>query len=251
MWKLLLLVLVAAVAIISYIVYSHQAKHQKMIPFFHKTFATLTYPYSLPSLPYAHNALEPYIDEQTMRIHHGKHHQGYVNKLNAALENHAEYQKMSLVDLLSNLDSLPESIRIAVRNNAGGHFNHTLFWEMMSETKDQAPQGKLLDAINNTFGSFDKFKEAFSNAGKTRFGSGWAWLCLNEDQELVVTSTPNQDAPLEQGLIPILALDVWEHAYYLKYQNKRPDYLEAWWHVANWKVVEKYYNKALVAMGSK
>ncbi len=196
--------------------------------------------HELPALPYAHNALEPYIDEQTMQIHHGKHHQGYVNNLNAALDGHADLQDKSVKELLYDLDALPESIRTAVRNNGGGHLNHSLFWPSMSPDGGGEPTGALADAIKADFGSFEAFKEAFSKAAATRFGSGWAWLCVDSGK-LVVTSTPNQDNPVSEGLAPLLGLDVWEHAYYLNYQNRRPDYIQAWWNVVNWGEVEARY----------
>ena len=199
--------------------------------------------FELPALPYAANALEPHIDEQTMNIHHGKHHNTYVTNLNAALEGHDDLSSKSLEELLSNLDAVPESIRTAVRNNGGGHANHSLFWQILSPNGGGAPKGELADAINSKFGSYDKFKEEFSNAAKGRFGSGWAWLVVNNG-ELEITSTPNQDTPLMEGKTPILGLDVWEHAYYLKYQNRRPDYIAAFWNIVNWDEVEKRYNEA-------
>lgn len=199
--------------------------------------------YQLPELPYAYDALEPHIDAKTMEIHHSKHHNTYVTKLNAALEGHDDLASKSIEDLVSNLDAVPENIRTAVRNNGGGHANHSLFWQVMSPNGGGNPSGELADAITNKFGSIDKFKEEFANAGATRFGSGWAWLVLNNG-ELEVTSTPNQDTPLMEGNTPILGLDVWEHAYYLKYQNKRPDYISAFWDVVNWDEVARRYNEA-------
>ncbi|QKS70907.1 superoxide dismutase [Paenalkalicoccus suaedae] len=199
--------------------------------------------FSLPELPYAHNALEPHIDEETMKIHHGKHHQTYVTKLNDALEGHSDLQSKSIEELLTDLDALPESVRGPVRNNGGGHFNHTLFWQLMSPNGGGAPSGELAEAIESTFGSFDSFKEDFKNAGLTRFGSGWAWLVVNNGK-LEITSTPNQDTPISEGKTPILGVDVWEHAYYLKYQNKRPDYVDAFFNVVNWDEVAKRYNEA-------
>jgi Fe-Mn family superoxide dismutase len=190
-----------------------------------------------PPLPYPYDALEPHIDTRTMQIHHDKHHQGYVNKLNAALEGHAELQAKTVEELLSDLDALPESIRTAVRNNGGGHANHSLFWPSMSPEGGGEPDGALAQAINAAFGSFDGFKEQFSKAAATRFGSGWAWLCVGSGGSLQVMSTPNQDSPLSQGLTPILGLDVWEHAYYLNYQNRRPDYIAAFWNIVNWDEV--------------
>lgn len=197
--------------------------------------------HELPDLPYDHDALEPHIDAETMRIHHSKHHQGYVNNLNAALENHPELADKSLEELLGDLDSVPEDIRTAVRNNGGGHANHSLFWPCMAPGSGGTPSGELADAIDSTFGSFDAFVEMFSKAAATRFGSGWAWLCVDGDGGLVVTSTANQDNPVSDGLKPILGLDVWEHAYYLNYQNRRPDYVKAWWNVVNWERVSENF----------
>ncbi|WP_188067238.1 superoxide dismutase [Brevibacillus brevis] len=199
--------------------------------------------HQLPALPYAHNALEPHIDAQTMEIHHGRHHATYVNNLNAALEAHADLQGKSIEELISNLDALPESIRTAVRNNGGGHANHTLFWEVMSPNGGGAPTGELADAINAAFGSFDNFKAEFAKAATTRFGSGWAWLTA-EGGKVAISSTPNQDSPIMEGKTPILGLDVWEHAYYLNYQNKRPDYIGAFWNVVNWDEVSKRFAAA-------
>jgi Fe-Mn family superoxide dismutase len=196
--------------------------------------------FELPPLPYDYAALEPYIDELTMRIHHDKHHQAYVTNLNAALAK-MEIKVKSLEDLLQNLSGVPESVRTAVRNNSGGHWNHTLFWELMAPNAGAQPTGALGDALNGTFGSFDKFKEQFAAAAVSRFGSGWAWL-IEDAGKLVITSTPNQDNPLMDGKTKvILGLDVWEHAYYLKYQNRRPDYIGAWWNVVNWEVVAKRF----------
>ncbi|MFO7323144.1 MAG: superoxide dismutase [Chloroflexota bacterium] len=200
--------------------------------------------FELPNLPYATNALEPHIDAQTMEIHHGKHHATYVNNLNKALEGHSDLQNKSIEELLGSLDSLPESIRTAVRNNGGGHANHSLFWQIMGPNAGGQPTGELADAINRTFGSFDEFKSQFAAAAAGRFGSGWAWLIVNPDGSLSITSTPNQDSPLMEGKTPILGLDVWEHAYYLKYQNRRPDYIAAWWNVVNWDEVAKRYAAA-------
>ncbi len=197
--------------------------------------------HELPDLPYDHDALEPHIDAETMRIHHSKHHQGYVNNLNAALEKHPELAEKSLEELLGDLDSVPQDIRTAVRNNGGGHANHSLFWPCMAPGSGGAPSGELADAIDSAFGSFDTFAETFSKAAATRFGSGWAWLCVDEGGGLVVTSTANQDNPVSEGLKPILGLDVWEHAYYLNYQNKRPDYVKAWWNVVNWEQVSENF----------
>ena len=196
--------------------------------------------FSLPPLPYDYNALEPSIDEQTMRIHHDKHHGGYVNNLNAAIEKHPELQNRSAEDLLKSINSIPEDIRTAVRNNGGGHVNHTMFWEIMGPGKGGAPTGAIAEAINSTFGSFDTFKTQMNDAGAKRFGSGWAWL-IDAGGKLAVESTANQDSPLMDGKRPILGVDVWEHAYYLKYQNRRADSLAAWWNVVNWDAVNKRF----------
>ena len=200
--------------------------------------------YTLPTLNYSYDALVPYIDEMTMKIHHTKHHQAYIDNLNAALDKHPELYERKLPCLLKHLDTLPEDIQTAVRNNGGGHYNHSLFWELLTPNSTKAPQGALLAEIENTFGSFDAFKEAFANAAKTRFGSGWAWLVVTPEKKLQVTSTANQDTPFAVGA-PILALDVWEHAYYLNYQNRRPDYINAFWNVVNWSKVEELYNAAM------
>ncbi|MFD2637449.1 superoxide dismutase [Piscibacillus salipiscarius] len=199
--------------------------------------------FELPELPYAYDALEPHIDKETMNIHHTKHHNTYVTKLNAALEGHADLQDKSLEELLGNLDSLPSDIQTAVRNNGGGHANHSLFWTVLSPNGGGSPTGELADKINQAFGSFDEFKEKFGAAATGRFGSGWAWLVV-KNGELEITSTPNQDTPIMEGVTPILGLDVWEHAYYLKYQNKRPDYVAAFWNVVNWDEVAKRYEEA-------
>lgn len=200
-------------------------------------------PYTLPPLPYDYNALEPHIDEQTMRIHHDKHHAAYVNNLNAALEPHAPLQGKTLDELISSIDALPEGIRGPVRNNGGGHWNHTFFWEIMTPGGATEPTGKLADAIAKLSGSFAAFKEAFNKAGVGRFGSGWAWLTLDKSGALAIESTPNQDSPIMAGKKAILGCDVWEHAYYLKYQNRRADYLAAWWSVVNWTEVGKRFEK--------
>jgi Fe-Mn family superoxide dismutase len=196
--------------------------------------------HEVPALPYDYTALEPHIDEQTMRIHHDKHHAAYVTNLNAALEKHPELQDKSIEDLLKSINSIPEEIRTAVRNNGGGHANHTMFWEIMGPKGGGAPTGAIGDAIGSTFGSFDSFKEQMNKAGATRFGSGWAWL-VESGGKLVVESSANQDSPIMEGKKPIIGIDVWEHAYYLKYQNKRPDYLAAWWNVINWDAVNKRF----------
>ncbi|QGH34943.1 superoxide dismutase [Gracilibacillus salitolerans] len=199
--------------------------------------------FTLPELPYAYDALEPHIDKETMNIHHTKHHNTYVTKLNAALEGHDDLANKSIEDILANLDAVPENIRTAVRNNGGGHANHSLFWTLLSPNGGGEPLGELADNINSAFGSFDKFKEEFAAAGAGRFGSGWAWLVVNNGN-LEITSTPNQDTPISEGKTPILGLDVWEHAYYLKYQNKRPDYIAAFWNVVDWDKVASLYNEA-------
>jgi len=197
--------------------------------------------FQLPPLPYPTNALEPYIDTQTMEIHHGKHHATYVNNLNAALEGHADLQAKSVEELLTQIDSIPESIRTAVRNNGGGHANHSLYWEIMTPGGAKEPTGELAEAIKAAFGSFENSKSEFAKAGAGRFGSGWAWLVVTKDGKLAVYSTANQDSPLMQGDTPILGMDVWEHAYYLKYQNRRADYIQAFFNVINWdKVAERY-----------
>ena len=199
--------------------------------------------FELPPLPYPEDALEPTIDARTMSIHHDKHHAGYTNNLNNALAGHPELASKSIVELLGDLDSLPASIQTAVRNNGGGYANHALFWQIMGPGGSGQPSGDLAAAIDEAFGSFDSFKEAFSKAGATRFGSGWAWLYVGGDGNLAVTSTPNQDTPLMNGETPILGLDVWEHAYYLNYQNRRPDYISSWWNVVNWDAVAENYAK--------
>ncbi|AKG37388.1 superoxide dismutase [Paenibacillus durus] len=199
--------------------------------------------FELPALPYPNDALEPHIDATTMEIHHDRHHNTYVTNLNAALEKAPELQGKGLEELISNLDAVPEAIRTAVRNNGGGHANHSLFWETIGPNAGGAPTGALAGAIDSELGGFEKFKEDFAVAATTRFGSGWAWLAL-KDGKLFVTSTPNQDSPLMEGATPLLGLDVWEHAYYLKYQNKRPDYIKAFWNVVNWEAVGKLYDSA-------
>ncbi|GGB04766.1 superoxide dismutase [Macrococcus hajekii] len=197
--------------------------------------------FELPTLPYAYDALEPHIDKETMEIHHTKHHNTYVTNLNAAVEG-TEYADQSLEELNKNIDALPADIKTAVQNNGGGHYNHTLFWQLLAKEGGE-PKGEVLDAINAKFGSFEKFQEEFATAATKRFGSGWAWLVVNNG-ELEVVSTPNQDNPLKEGKTPILGLDVWEHAYYLNYQNKRPDYIKAFWNVVNWDKVNELYNAA-------
>jgi Fe-Mn family superoxide dismutase len=199
--------------------------------------------HTLPNLPYAHDALEPIIDKMTMEIHHGRHHKAYVDNLNKALENFSDLQAKNLEDLLRNIQSVPESIRAAVQNNGGGHHNHSLFWEIMAPGAGGEPSGELKIAIDSAFGSFSDFKGKVKTAATTRFGSGWAWLAW-DGKGLQVYSTANQDSPLMQGHVPLLGIDVWEHAYYLKYQNKRPDYVDAWWGVVSWKAVAERFAKA-------
>ncbi|WP_404428727.1 superoxide dismutase [Sutcliffiella horikoshii] len=199
--------------------------------------------YELPQLPYAYDALEPHIDKETMNIHHTKHHNTYVTGINAALEGQAELQGKSVEELISNMDAVPENIKTAVRNHGGGHANHSLFWNILTPGGATSPNGELADALTSKFESFDNFKDEFAKAAATRFGSGWAWLVVNNG-ELEITSTPNQDSPLMEGKTPVLGLDVWEHAYYLNYQNRRPDYINAFFNVINWDVVGKLYNEA-------
>ncbi|MEO8288297.1 MAG: superoxide dismutase [Chloroflexota bacterium] len=199
--------------------------------------------YELPPLPYDYDALEPHIDAQTMQIHHDKHHAAYVNNLNAALANNPELQNKSPEELIKNLSSVPETARTAVRNNGGGHVNHTMFWSIMGPNGGGEPTGPIADAINEAFGDFATFKQQFNDAGTKRFGSGWAWLVVNNGK-LQILSTANQDNPLTDGQYPIMGNDVWEHAYYLKYQNRRPDYLAAWWNVVNWDEVNRRYQQA-------
>ncbi|HOB16311.1 MAG TPA: superoxide dismutase [Defluviitoga sp.] len=197
--------------------------------------------FELPKLPYAYDSLEPYIDARTMEIHYTKHHATYVNKLNEALAKHPELMNKGIEDLLKDLDNIPSDIREAVRNNGGGHYNHTLFWNIMGPNGSRKPVGKLAQALEKTFGNFEKFKSEFSNSAINRFGSGWAWLVMDNYGHLAVMSTPNQDNPISVGLSPIFGIDVWEHAYYLKYQNRRAEYIESWWNVVNWDEVEKRY----------
>jgi len=205
-------------------------KEEKM-PYIHKP---------IP-LPYAFDALEPHIDTMTMEVHYNKHYQGYINKLNAALEGNIELQNTPLEQMLAHLNALPADIATAVRNNGGGTLNHTMFWTLMKPNGGGDPKGKVAEVIKQTFGSFEAFKEQFNATAKTVFGSGWAWLSVDKNGKLVISSTINQDTPLSQGMTPIMGLDVWEHAYYLKYQNRRPDYINAWWHVINWDQVEENY----------
>jgi len=203
-----------------------------------------TYPFKLPPLPYAYDALEPSIDKMTMQIHHDKHHQAYINNLNNALKEHEDLHQMSVVQLLRNLDKVPKNIQAVVRNNAGGHANHTMFWEIMGPEGSGKPEGDLARAIDETFGSFSKFQEQFSTAAKTLFGSGWAWLVGESGGKLSIVQKSNQDSPHLDGKYPILGLDVWEHAYYLKYRNERPRYVEAWWKVVNWKTAGERFARA-------
>jgi Fe-Mn family superoxide dismutase len=198
--------------------------------------------FKLPKLKYSYEALEPHIDALTMETHYSKHHKGYVDNLNKALEGHSKFQEMSIEEILKSLDQLPEEIRTAVRNNGGGHYNHTLFWEIMSPEGGGKPEGELAKKIDEDLGGFDKFKEEFKKAALGQFGSGWAWLVLNEEK-LEIVSTPNQDNPISEGKFPILGIDVWEHAYYLKYKNLRADYIDAWWNIVDWKKVSEIFNK--------
>ena len=199
--------------------------------------------FELPPLPYDYSALEPYIDTQTMQIHHDKHHQAYVTNVNNALQGHDQLAAMSVDDLLRNIKQVPESIRTAVQNNAGGHSNHSMFWNIMTPNGGGEPTGNLASAIQQAFGSFDAFKTAFNDAGTKRFGSGWAWLVLDTNGKLQVISTANQDSPLMSGMYPVMGNDVWEHAYYLKYRNRRPEYLNAWWNVVNWDAIAHRYEQ--------
>ena len=197
--------------------------------------------FELPPLPYGYDALEPYIDAQTMQIHHDKHHQAYITALNKALEGQPQLAARSIEQILENLQEMPEDIRAAVRNNGGGHANHSMFWHLMKPQGSEAPKGELLHILESTFGSLDNFKTAFNDAATKRFGSGWAWLFIDKDDKLQITSSANQDSPLSNAVYPLLGLDVWEHAYYLKYQNRRPEYLSAWWNVVNWEEVDRLY----------
>jgi Fe-Mn family superoxide dismutase len=199
------------------------------------------YPFELPALAYSFDALEQFIDAKTMEIHHDKHHAAYITKLNAALEKHTDLHQMTIEELLMNVDSLPEEIRQSVINNGGGHANHTFFWQILSKEGAKSPSGELQDNINSKFGSVDELKKLFADAATTRFGSGWAWLVKTSSGDLEIYNTPNQDSPLMKGHSPLLGLDVWEHAYYLKYQNRRPEYIEAFWNVVNWDKVNELY----------
>ncbi|MBA2678369.1 MAG: superoxide dismutase [Ktedonobacteraceae bacterium] len=197
--------------------------------------------FELPPLPYDYNALEPYIDAETMQLHHDKHHNTYVTALNKALEGQPQLAARSIEQILENLEEVPEDIRTVVRNNGGGHANHSMFWRLMKPQGSEAPKGELLHMLDSTFGSLDNFKTAFNDAATKRFGSGWAWLFIDKDGKLQITSSANQDSPLSNAVYPLLGLDVWEHAYYLKYQNRRPEYLNAWWNVVNWEEVNRLY----------
>jgi Fe-Mn family superoxide dismutase len=200
--------------------------------------------FELPPLPYDYSALEPYIDEQTMHLHHDKHHQAYVTNLNNALQGQSQFESLPIEELIRRINEVPESIRTAVRNNGGGHLNHSMFWQIMKPNGGGEPTGPLASAVTSTFGSFDNFKTQFNDAGVKRFGSGWAWLVMDRAGALSVISTANQDSPLMDGMLPIMGNDVWEHAYYLKYQNRRPDYLAAWWNVVNWDEIARRYQQA-------
>jgi Fe-Mn family superoxide dismutase len=200
--------------------------------------------YELPPLPYPFDALEPHIDAKTMEIHHDKHHQAYITNANTALKDHPDLAAKPVEELIANLKAVPEAIRTTVRNNAGGHANHSFFWKILGPNTGGSPKGKLAEAIDSTFGSFDQFKEKFQAAGAGRFGSGWAWLVVNKEGKLEIVSTPNQDSPIMDGLKPVFGVDVWEHAYYLKYQNRRPDYLKAIWNVVNWEAAGENFDAA-------
>lgn len=217
---------------------------RKEADIFEKTVVQLRYPYSLPELPYSYNAVASAIDAQTMEIHHSRHHQAYIDKLNRALESHPDLQVQSLPELLSQLNQLPDAVKTDVRNHGGGHYNHTLFWELLSPQR-QEPHGELLAAVERRFGSFPEFKESFEQTAASVFGSGWGWLVTNGRGDLDLMSTANQDTPLEHGMIPVIGVDVWEHAYYLNYQNRREDYLSAFWNIVNWERAEEYYRHSL------
>ena len=207
--------------------------------------------HKLPPLKYSNNALEPHIDTRTMAIHHDKHHQAYVDNLNKALESYPDLQEKLTLELLNDLDSLPEEIRTAVRNHGGGHANHSMFWKSLSPDGGGTPQGNLADSINEAFGSFSDFKEAFTKAAMSVFGSGWTWLCLDAEGNLLITTTVNQDNPVSRDLIPLVGLDVWEHAYYLNYENRRADYITAWWNVISWKFVAGNFKNAILALRAR
>ena len=205
--------------------------------------------HKLPDLPYDYSALEPHVDTRTMAVHHDKHHQAYVNNLNKALEGYEELEKKSAIELLLDLDEVPESIRTAVRNNAGGHANHAMFWQIMSPRGGGEPDGSLAEAIDESFGSFGAFQTAFNKAAATFFGSGWIWLCVDTEGQLQITATPGHDNPVVDGLMPLLVLDVWEHAYYLKYENRRGDFIAAWWNVVDWETVATNLAASKIALG--
>ena len=207
--------------------------------------------YELPPLPYDYSALAPHIDAQTMQLHHDKHHQAYVNNLNTALQGLNQFDGVSVEDLMRRINDVPENVRTAVRNNGGGHANHSMFWQIMKPNGGGEPTGALADAINSTFGSFDQFKTTFNDNGGKRFGSGWTWLVVDQNGKLQAISTANQDSPLMDGLYPVMGNDVWEHAYYLKYQNRRPEYLAAWWNVLNWDEIAKRYAQGMQSVGSR
>jgi superoxide dismutase, Fe-Mn family len=211
-------------------------------------FFGFTYPFSLPPLPFAPNAREPYLDAETMSIHHDKHHQAYVDNLNKALEKHPELQKYTIEELLTNLAAVPADIREAVRNHGGGHLNHTLYWNLIAPNGTTSPTTEIANAINASFDSFNAFQEAFEKSALGHMGSGWTWLCLNPDKKLVIISSLNHDNPITKGLFPILVVDIWEHAYYLKYRNKRGDFVKNWWNVVNWDYVEKLYKTAVLVV---
>jgi Fe-Mn family superoxide dismutase len=197
--------------------------------------------FQMLALPYAYDALEPYIDAKTVELHYSKHHQTYLNNLNGALEKHPQLGRLTIEQILSDLDKVPEDVRMVVRNNGGGYYNHNIYWAIMGPNQGGAPRGPLGEALHSTFGSFDSFKEQLEKAGMGRFGSGWAWLSKKQDGSLIVHSTPNQDTPLAEGLVPVIGVDVWEHAYYLKYQNRRAEYLSNWWNLVNWEEAERRY----------
>ena len=237
----ILLLTLAASAVLFVYVMQRKTSMKKLTPYL---FTQLHYPYTLPALPYAYDGLEPHFDKATMTVHHQKHHQAYIDNLNKALEAYPQYQTYTLEELIISLNTLPADLKAVVQNHGGGHYNHSMFWQILSTNFDQQPTAAIAQKIDGAFGSFDKFKEAFDKAARTVFGSGWAWLCLDQKDNMVVIATPNQDNPLAQGLRPLLGLDVWEHAYYLKFQNKRIDYIDAWWHLVNWQEVEAVYKKA-------
>jgi Fe-Mn family superoxide dismutase len=197
--------------------------------------------FQMIALPYAYDALEPYIDSKTVELHYSKHHQTYLNNLNGALEKHPQLGGLTIEQILSDLDKVPEDVRMVVRNNGGGYYNHNIYWAIMGPNQGGAPRGQLGEALRSTFGSFDSFKEQLEKAGMGRFGSGWAWLSKKQDGSLIIHSTPNQDTPLAEGLVPVIGVDVWEHAYYLKYQNRRAEYLSNWWNLVNWEEAERRY----------